>query len=530
MKKAIKYLCPTVTLLFCLFLLGSCGRKQTISAGGNSITLWVVTEASKSDGMNLQAEIIAKRMEETYENLTVKLDILPRKEQEREVYLKQLRAQIMVGKGPDVYLLPTGDTLTIRDSQIYDTQIQIAPLFPDIELAMRNGVFTDIQKYYAEDLTLETDKLKKEIMDAGVIGECRYVLPLRFTVPVLLTNQEKWEKLGLSQKLADSNITALTETMLSSRNGKQDICGIQLPTDLSLLPTPLDYEKGEVLLSAEEIAGYMRLYQSWYAPAAQSLQAYIDKGESIINSNPYWIEYTENTGRRFTLSLDRLNEIWVYLSDGIYWNTLGLPLFTSNLADTLDTLAIATVAKEEITMFPLLATDGSLTASVTYFGAVGNNCKNPTLAYHFLREFLTEEFQWDIYRPRIEKIRGWGQEHEPQNKGQVEDSWPVRVIGSVAYLWDNRQYQESNYFNHGGSSITRQIKFRNANTVLTDTDLPALSWPIDVVRFPVILGPENSLEHALSLLNDENGNPTDVDIDALAEQVYLALWWHIGEG
>jgi len=50
------------------------------------------------------------------------------------------------------------------------------------------------------------------------------------------------------------------------------------------------------------------------------------------------------------------------------------------------------------------------------------------------------------------------------------------------------------------------------------------------VRFPVILPEEESFEHALTLLNEEDGTPTDVDIDALAQQVYQSLWFHLMEG
>ncbi len=86
-----------------------CGKNDKQE---NRQTLWVVTEVSNSDGMNLQAEIIAQRMEEKYDGLTVQLDILPTDAIEWEVLLKQLRTQIMAGKGPDIFLLPITDCLS----------------------------------------------------------------------------------------------------------------------------------------------------------------------------------------------------------------------------------------------------------------------------------------------------------------------------------------------------------------------------------------------------------------------------------
>ena len=65
---------------------------------------------------------------------------------------------------------------------------------------------------------------------------------------------------------------------------------------------------------------------------------------------------------------------------------------------------------------------------------------------------------------------------------------------------------------------------------LADVDIPALSWDIDEVRFPVTISGTDSLEYALSQLNEPDGTPTDADIDALAQQVYQGLWWHLAEG
>ena len=79
-------------LVLCLLSgLGGCGIKQ---AGENTSSLWVVTEASCSDGMNLQAEMIAERMEKENPGLTVQLDILPTDPQEREIRRRACRDEI----------------------------------------------------------------------------------------------------------------------------------------------------------------------------------------------------------------------------------------------------------------------------------------------------------------------------------------------------------------------------------------------------------------------------------------------------
>ncbi|MGN1027442.1 MAG: hypothetical protein ACI4P4_13695 [Faecousia sp.] len=524
-----------------LFLCG-CGKEKA-NTPETTTTLWVVTEESTTDGMNLQAQIIAERMEEAYDGLTVRLEILPTDAQEREVALKQLRTKIMAGSGPDVYLLPTGDTLSLtmdnskytRDHRLI-AQVPIEPLFQDVTQAMRSGLFADIQSDYETDQSLGKEALKTEIMDAGVISGKRYILPLRFDIPVILTDSALWADYGLSRDILDSDAVTLTETLLAQERGFEATPGLRLPSDLSLLPRPFDYETEEVLLSAQEIAAYMHLYQSWAAVSASACRDFLKAWEETRFSNIWaWSQvvlpdYSQQKMREefpFFDDLSSFNKAWRYIAVGFHWETAGLPLFTSRLADALESAAISRQAGYELTMLPLRTADGSVTATVTYFGAVGSSCETPELAYEFLRQFLTEEFQWDIYRPRADKSSS--SRGNVQTDGQVEASWPVRTAGSVPYLWNNLKHQCSgtyNPFQDGSSVVCRQF----LSVELTDADLPALAWPIDEVRFPVTLDGEDSFEYALSMLNEEDGTPTDVDIDALAEEVRLNLWWHLAEG
>lgn len=525
-------------LLVLLFLLAGCAWQQT--GQEEDTTLWVLTEKSNSDGMNLQAQMIAERMEEAYENLTVRLDVLPTDTQERELLLKRLRTEIMAGGGPDVYLLPTGNTVITDYGTEFSThretlELPIEPLFLDVNQAMRSGLFADVQEYYDADRDLGTEALRKEIMDAGTMGESRYVLPLRFTMPVILTDPALWDGFGLSEDALDSDAGTLVYAQLAQEHGAEASPGIRLPMDMSLLPRAFDYEKEKLLLTAQDIAAYLRLYQTWVAASTEPTQSLIQEWEemsSTLDMEALGISDYQTFRQIFPFGIDDIddfNRVGYYITLDMYWRTADLPLFVSCLADTLETVAISKHAGFPLAMYPLRTLDGSVTANITYFGAVGGGCENPELAYAFLRQFLTEEFQWDIYRPRITNRGTFTHDPEVQNDGQVENSWPVRMEGSVPYLWSSLKYQ---YIGHHSTArpesslIMRQIQ----GVALTDADLPALSWPIDEVRFPVTLTGEETLESVLSLLNEETGTPTDVDIDALAETVQKSLWWHLAEG
>ena len=525
-------------LFFLLFLtvllLCGCGAKEGAESDS---TLWVVTERSNSDGMNYQTQQIAEALEQRHPGLTVTIDALPTEETEREKYISQLQAQIMAGGGPDVYLLPTGNEL-LMDYPKEGTVLEAEPLFPDVRQAMLSGLFQDISAYYDADTTLGKESLKTEIMDAGCLGEKRYVLPLRFDMNYLLIDRDNCASAGLDPALAETGVAALTQAVLDDDESGLGAVGLQLPVDLSVLPQTFDYEKGELMLSVEEIAGYLRLYQQWKAASVPLTEAVCTaEQENIIAATPEYEKTYEYYGYP-SVSIRSYNTIShsaafgmfdpTFIGNKIHWGLSGFPLYTDSMNYLLDSVLMCKKLGRDYAIVPLRGTDGKVSASVTYYGAVGGGCAEPELAYEFLREFLTEQYQWDLYRPRVEKDDDPNTKEalEPQRYILVEESWPVRTVGCITSLWDNRSYQ---LFHSVNSKYGKLLAMRTPDS-LTEEDFSILSAPIDTVVFPFYQPEEETLAYGLEQLNNENGAPTEVDIDALAESIHLNLWWHLAEG
>ena len=525
-------------LSMALFSMHGCGTGHGAEP---THTLWVVTEASCSDGMNLQAEIIAKRMEKENPGLTVELEILPTDPQEREITLKQLRTKIMSGNGPDVYLLPTGNTLTTDYTNEHLHRLtrntEIEPLFLDVNQAMRSGQFLDLTAFYDGDQVLDTAALKREIMDAGTMGNRRYVLPLRFNIPVICTDPKLWENYGIFREKLTSGGPELVRTLLEQADSAPICAGVQLPADLTLLSDVFDYEQEQLLLSPKTLADYMHLYQCWRSVAIPGeqmlLQAALTETMSYVE-DPTWISILEEPNRDLFRTIRSYNTLSNYVCEDIHWSTKGFPLFSCSMADSLESLAVAKTyeaiygEKRELLYFPWRDSGGAVTANVTYWGAVGSGTVEPKLSYGFLRQFLGKEFQWDAYRPK-QNDSGKRPRAEVQCAGQVENSWPVRTSGSAAALWETLRYQNRKMA-FSGRKESNQIGAAARALSFRDSDIPALSWDIDEVRFPVTISGTDSLEYALSQLNEPDGTPTDADIDALAQQVCQGLWWHLAEG
>lgn len=470
-------------------------------------SFWVLTELSKEDGMNLQLRLAVEQLRQEEPKLEVNVEILPTDEGERDIRLQQIRTQIMAGKGPDVFLMPTGSTI-IADSPEWNTKISIKPLFPDVDQAMRIGLFADISTLYNQDNTLDKSALNQAVMDAGCVGDARYVLPLRYTMPVLFLNKGQ-----------DTDVISQAPT-LSLVNGEDSEigCNLDLSSPFSGLPQFMDYDSKTLNISAAEMADYLQTYQQWrteripYESAlcrAGSEHAFLSQSlilQSILPEDYYIISY-ENYG-----------ELVCYISCDVFWFTSGLPAYSGDLGNALETAALAKVTGTEIEMLPYRAANGTISAEVTYYGAVNRNTNYPEQSYALLRSLLTEEYQWDLYRPA----------NTDQYAGLVEFSWPVRTVGSAAPMWRSIQRQGiTKGFQQEGERRKIARKLVNREFILEDADIPALGWTPDSVRFPLS---DTAYASALETLNSADGTPTDTDIYALAKRLCELLSWHLTEG
>ena len=281
---------------------------------------------------------------------------------------------------------------------------------------------------------MNTAALKREIMDAGTVHSRRYVLPLRFNIPVMFTDKDLWERFGLSEALLGSDGLTLSQTLMENAGDDNIVTGLRLPADLSLLSQPFDYDTETLQTTQQTIADYMRLYQRWRAAAVPGEQALVDTAiEAYLSGlDELGLLVLEGPIRDNCQSIGVFNDLSQYIMMDVHWSTGGFPLYSCTMAEALETLAVektyASIYGEErnLACYPFRDSAGCVTASVTYWGALGSGTKVPELGYAFLRQFLEEEFQWDQYRPR-EDTQKKQEIAEIQCHGQVENSWSGRL-------------------------------------------------------------------------------------------------------
>ena len=485
-----------LVLLMICGLLSGCNRntdtENTITAyddttSDGTVSLRVVTEKTGAFMMNDVVQKIAKDYEASHENVVIKVDILPDDAEEREIRLESLRADIMAGNGPDVFLLPT-NTKSRREEM----------LFLDVVQSMYNGMFTDIGPYYDADYALEKEELQTTVMNAGVLGDARYVLPLRYSIDTLLIDREELAKYGVSEEEITGSINDLFEVILQKKDPMLAYSAAMYSiSDARPFPELIDYENEQVLLTKEEVGAYLKAYLQWDALG-------VIEGTSNRDPQP------------------RASSTSSYVSSANYWQSGGFPVHVESLVDAVHSYVIAeTVGAGEFAAYPLRSSDGSVVAEVTYWGAIGTGCENVDVAYDFLRQFLCEETQWELGRSAKQAGAACS---------LYEAGYPVRIKGSIPSI-------SASVVNTASLSVdSDDIKASEARmnalkaVEMTDKDFPLLEVEIDAVRFPISWETEFRFRRDALQLGSENGQPTDKEIEELAEEMIRELEFHLAEG
>jgi hypothetical protein len=130
--------------------------------------------------------------DEKYENVEIEMIELPDPMTEPALYetvKRRIQTQLMSGKGPDLFILNAPDR-------------ELEGFFPDVEKAMRSGLFCDLRELYTDPFSgtvyIDEDRDPAVVFTAGQIDGRQLTLPLWFSLPAIATNEDTHEKLGIS--------------------------------------------------------------------------------------------------------------------------------------------------------------------------------------------------------------------------------------------------------------------------------------------------------------------------------------------
>lgn len=341
-----------VFLLAAVLLLSACGGPQREDGGfpwpdnppveqkNESLTVYCMDVGKGSTMMERAAGQYRKR----YPNVKVELI------QESyngglglEAY-QQVAAEIMAGKGPDIIL-------------IEDTVM-------DVEKLVRQGVFADMEPYFAAD-GFEWAPYNQTIMRGGVWDGRRYVIPLSYDFPLLITSRAALEETGFHMEACGGYPGFLEETRRYLEDSAQTralcsqpllLTGVVRDSGLQLV----DYNTQTVDLSAPELKEMLTwrkmVTQRYGLEVTGGADATMDGAAAVRDGEALWI-------RPFTAA------------SGFYWEY-----------GALKTLG-------EAVMMPIRDWNGGIQAEIENPVAVRANSENLQNAYDFLKILLSEDVQ-----------------------------------------------------------------------------------------------------------------------------------------
>jgi len=403
---------------------------------------------------------------------------------------ERVQTELMAGKGPDVILLPTSSEWQILNWQYNVGSIPI----PDVNLAMRNGIFYDISAFYDADTGLNKDGFVPAVMDAGVVDGKRYVLPLRYNLLTAYVDLDKFADTGLSTEIFEKDIISFWDALTEHGNcylASSAIIRSQMKSELNWIGDLIDYDNQEVLLTQEVLVDYLQSKQNFL----------ITRGQNQVSDYALLHEY-------YAPDMDAA------LANSGWMNVMNpKTMFVGGLDFAIHNAVIAESQGIDLGMYPLRSTDGSVTADITFYGAVTRGSENPELAYEFLRYFLTEESQWE---ENVRFVR-------TNNSRLMAAGWPVRVKGSAGALHTHLKGWTWNIQRRDGKieSLADAIPY-------TDEDVPILNVKIDKARFPN--GLEGSFHYLTASVYNVHTGKQLYDLESAAADFIEELEWHVGEG
>jgi len=483
MKK--KWFLSVFLTLFLLLPLFVCGCSQEnenhdfLGTPDNPVTLRVLVDKNQTQEFDRLTFIVRNRFEEKFENAEIVFEELPgdMSYDAWDVYRAQLMTEIMAGKGPDIYLLPTAAGMN---------------LFPNVNQTMRNGLFFDFSDYYDADAELDKENLVAAVMDAGVVGKARYALPLRYDFGVAYADRNQLAAAGLTaEELFASGPTGMMDAVSRAELQVAGTGSTFQRTLLNCLPRAVDYDREKLLLTQTDVVDFLTSYRD-YADC------------EVLD---FWDSHS-------------------YYTDGMWWPLSGG--YTRYYGDTIEPgegpccMKVETleavfqqyrVAKSEnldLVMIPMTNPAGEVVADVTFYGAVSAECQYPKLAYEFLRLFLAEDIQWETAV------------HYQSMVTFSAEGLPVRTKGFPEAMNQNISRLHKNAIVEDEAELARRRALEAVE--FTESDMPILQIPIDRVEFPI-----QAEEDLVFLLDKVTAETTDGEIEDIAQQWLRDLEFHLSE-
>ncbi len=265
MKRALAVVLMLAMVL--VFGLSGCGKKE---AGPLRILLDVDGETRYSRTAQVFEELL-QEIEDGGGPTGVEVEYLPQSGVERKNAVTHLRAEIMAGAGPDLFMISSTEG---RDGEF---------LFPFPEKSAINGLFMLLDRYIESAKFAMWDSFNETVMAVGRTERGRMLAPLSYTFPItcfprLEASHSCSKELTWDHMLEDEGGILRASAALEAGSDKNMIRALDSPDFSAILGKTADYK-------AEELPLYFhtRAYPWFYGDGETQghVRPYIPKGDPL---------------------------------------------------------------------------------------------------------------------------------------------------------------------------------------------------------------------------------------------------------
>lgn len=270
--------------------------------------------------------------------------------EEREAMISQLNAEILSGGGPDLFIMEGYRTTEIN-------------LFPDIEKAMVNGTFLDLTEAMEKQGLSREEDFYTAVLDAGQWEGRQYILPLGFSVPLMISAADVLNASSFDLQRAMHTMDSLLTELLRIHE-EQPILVITSIDPLGVLAQPvLDYEAHQVRLDTSAVRRALELEKIF---RTEDIAYDLARG-LFDNTNPAQVQDE--------------------FAEGVPFAVLQDSRFCINLLRQCQALGI------EVSVMPIPNEEGTVTAEIGSYAMGNRNTKHPEEVADLLLYLVSEECQ-----------------------------------------------------------------------------------------------------------------------------------------
>lgn len=270
--------------------------------------------------------------------------------------LEKLHMRQMTGDGADILLMEDYGYAKVCD-------------FNKVQQA---GAFVDLAQYFDRDPGWDWSGYSQAVVNGMKQGNKLYCLPLYYNLPVLVTSDTLLDQSSVNVRKCNTGIGLLQELAKCAENAKASDSGYRT-TDVGQW-----YEFQDVFDVDPVTFRDGKAEVKWTKNFEKTLQAYDEAGQA----NGWFVD----------------NQIYSQVYDKSYYERLmafkTYFVISGSSAETYEGIKSIALMGQKPQMIPVYTADGSgIAAQAKATVSIATGCKNPALAYEFIKCLLSEDAQ-----------------------------------------------------------------------------------------------------------------------------------------